>query len=293
MKNSLPVSVVVAARNEEKNIRKCLDSLQPASEILLIDSGSEDETASIAAEEYGAKVHQFQYSGAYPKKRQWALDNLEILNDWIFLVDADEEVTPALWEEIGSVVMSKEPKDAYLITKRFHFLGRCFRYGGFSHSAVLLFRKGRARFEELFDDLDSGLDMEVHERICVEGTTGRLKEHLNHEDYKGLAAYLDRHNRYSTWEANLRYRCLSQGAYGSRTIEPSLFGNAQERRRFLKTLVMKLPFEPFIWFVYHYLFCLGFLEGWSGFVASRIRAQYIFQVRAKLLELQRATSREG
>src|SRR5690625_7228949 len=83
-------------------------------------------------------------------------------------------------------------------------MGRRFRFGGFSHQAVLLFRNGRARFEELIDDPASALDMEVHERVLVEGSIGILQTPLIHEDYKGLEAYIDRHNRYSTWEARLR-----------------------------------------------------------------------------------------
>ncbi len=95
----------------------------------------------------------------------------------------------------------------------------------------------------------------------MKGPIGRLHTPLLHEDFKGLHAYIDRHNRYSTWEAELRYRYLSQGAYGADTIKPRLFGNTQERRRWIKGLLIRLPGEPLIWFLYHYVFRLGFLEG--------------------------------
>ena len=130
-----------------------------------------------------------------------------------------------------------------------------------------------------------GLDMEVHERVIVEGPVGRLQTPLIHEDFKGLAAYLDRHNRYSTWEATLRYRFLATGRYGKDTIRPKLFGNTQERRRFLKATIVKLPFEPWLWFFYHFIFKLGFLEGRGGLIASQIRSNYIRDVRAKMYEL--------
>ena len=99
---------------------------------------------------------------------------------------------------------------AYLVTKGFHFLGRRFRFGGFSHAAVLLFRTGQAKFETLLADSCDGLDMEVHERLIVRGTIGRIRTPLVHEDFKGLEAYLSRHNRYSTWEARIRreHLCL-------------------------------------------------------------------------------------
>ena len=98
---------------------------------------------------------------------------------------------------------------AYLITKGFHFLGQRFRHGGFSHAAVLLFRRGAARFEHLLDEPADALDMEVHERLLVDGAIGRLATPLVHEDFKGLEAYIDRHNRYSTWEAKVRFQDLS------------------------------------------------------------------------------------
>lgn len=286
MAAQLSVSVIVAARNEEKNIRKCLASLAPAQEIFLVDSGSADETAKIAFEEFGAKVHQFHYQGGYPKKRQWALDTLYLAGDWVLLVDADEVIPAALWREIAVVANSGGSETAYIVAKGFHFLGRRFRHGGFSHGAVVLFRKGTARFEELFEDNRHGMDMEVHERVIVEGPIGHLATPLVHEDLKGLEAYLERHNLYSTWEAKLRLSALSTGAYGRCEIAPRLLGNTQERRRFFKKIIIRMPFEPTIWFLYHYVFRAGFLEGYPGFAASRIRAQYIFQVRAKLKELR-------
>ena len=181
---------------------------------------------------------------------------------------------------------SRSAADAYLITKGFHFLGRRFRFGGFSHAAVLLFRRGRARFEHTADALNTGLDMEIHERLIVNGTVGRLKTPLVHEDFKGLQAYLDRHNRYSTWEADLRYRFLRTGQWGAEAIPARLLGNAQERRRFLKHVAVHMPGESLLWFVYHYFLRLGMLEGRAGLIASRIRSDYIAQVRAKVHELR-------
>jgi len=288
MNIKLPVSALVAVRNEEKNIRKCLSSLRPAQEIIVIDSMSSDETVQIAVREYAATVEQFRYAGGYPKKRQWALDNLEFDTDWILLIDADEEVPIALWDEIEQAISGDGMYSAYMTKKGFHFLGRRFRHGGFSHSAVVLMKKVKGRFEELVEDHAGGLDMEVHERVVVDGPIGALKTPLVHEDFKSLEAYIDRHNRYSTWEAKLRYRSRKNKAYGLKTINSSLLGNAQERRRFFKQLVMRMPFEPWIWFVYHYFFRLGFLEGRAGFIACRIRAAYIAQVRSKMYELELA-----
>src|SRR5690348_13571229 len=181
----LSITVLIAAKNEELNIARCISHLSPAAEVILLDSGSTDRTAEIAAD-MGAHVVQFRYAGGYPKKRQWALDHLPITCDWVLLLDADEVVPVDLWAEIARATADEDGPVAYLITKIFHFLGRRFRHGGFSHAAVLLFRRGMARFEELIADRAHGQDMEVHERLIVGGRTGKLQTSLIHEDFKGL-----------------------------------------------------------------------------------------------------------
>jgi hypothetical protein len=227
------------------------------------------------------------YGGGYPKKRQWGADHLHIHTEWILYIDADEVVPEKLWKEIALALNDPHngDKNAYIITKGFHFMGRRFRFGGFSHNAVLLFRKGYARFENIVNESNALQDMEVHERLIVNGKVGYLKHHIIHEDFKGLDAYIDRHNKYSSWEAAVRFEYMNNGRYGHEIIRAKLFGNTQERRRFLKKIAVRMPFEPFLWFLYHYVLRLGVLEGKRGLIASQIRASYIAQVRAKLFEM--------
>jgi glycosyltransferase involved in cell wall biosynthesis len=279
------ITVLIAAKNEEANIARCISALSPAERVLLIDSHSSDRTAQISRE-MGAEIYQFEYGGGYPKKRQWALDHIPIDTEWIFLVDADEVIPVELWEEIACTVSRKDAADAYLIAKRFHFLRRRFRFGGFSHAAVLLFRKGSVSFERLHIDPANSQDMEIHERLLVKGSIRALRTSLIHEDAKGLEAYIARHNHYSTWEARQRYQYLATQTWGETSVKPRFFGNTQERRRWLKALMLHLPCEPLIWFAYHFLFRLGFLEGRAGLIASQLRARHFSQVRAKLFELQ-------
>lgn len=283
------ITVILPVKNEAVNLHKCLSAikvLELTQRVIIIDSNSQDSTSDVASS-YGAELVQFQYAGGYPKKRQWALDNLNINSPWIFFLDADEVITPDLAKDIKKIISSKEVHDGYLIKKQFHFLGRRFRFGGFSHSAVLLVRNGLASFEELVIDEINSLDMEVHERLIVKGSIGKINSPLRHEDFKGLEAYLDRHNQYSSWESKLRFSYLTSGSYGSSSISPSMFGGAQERRRFLKLIAMRIPFESWAWFIYHYFLRLGFLEGRPGLIASQIRASYISQVRAKIYELKK------
>lgn len=281
----LPITAVIAVLNEAVNIATCLQSLDFVERIVVIDSGSTDGTVEIA-EANRAEVVQFHYEGGYPKKRQWALDTVSIETEWVLLLDADESVTPELQQAIKEVIAANE-FDAFSISKGFHFMGRRFRFGGFSHSAVLLFKKGTARFEKLIDESAKALDMEVHERLVVQGKVGKISPPLIHEDFKGLEAYIDRHNKYSTWEARVRSGYMGGLNENSETsVRPNLFGGLQERRRFLKLLAMRLPCEHWLWFFYHYLARLGFLEGVPGLIASRIRRNYISDVNAKVYELK-------
>ncbi len=285
MIDRLPITVLIAAKNEEANISRCLASTSLAERVLVIDSKSTDRTPQISRE-YGAEVYDFVYKGGYPKKRQWALDYIPIGTEWIFLLDADEVIPPELWEEIRCAISRKDTADAYLIKKGFHFLGRRFRFGGFSHSAILLFRRGKASFERLFVAPVNSQDMEVHERLLVKGTLGKLKTPIIHEDFKGLEAYIARHNFYSTWEAQHRLHFLKTRSWGEESVNPRFFGNTQERRRWLKKMMLRLPCEPLLWFTYHYFFRLGFLEGRPGLIASQLRARHFSQARFKLFELK-------
>lgn len=281
--SKLPITVVIAARNEAINLPKCLASVRRAQRVLVIDSNSVDETAAISRA-HGAEVLQFNYQGGYPKKRQWALNTANITTPWTFLLDADEEIPSSVWGEIADVIFAPNQKTAYLISKGFHFMGKRFHFGGFSHSAILLFRTGKASFEEI--NVPHPLqDMEVHERLIVSGTIGKFKFPIIHNDYKGLTAYLDRHNAYSSWEAQVRFAYLTKKQIGNNEVPAKLFGNVQERRRFLKLIVLRLPGEPLLWFIYHYVLRLGLLEGRPGLIASCIRANYIFQARAKVHEI--------
>lgn len=282
---SVPVTVLVAARNESPNIAHCVESVKPAARVVVLDSGSTDGTDRLAAAA-GAEVVQFAYRGSYPKKRQWAIDNLAFDTGWILLVDADERIPIALWHEISAAIRREDGPSAYFIRKGFHFLGRRFRAGGFSFDAILLFRVGSARFEHLVECDPSGMDMEIHERLIVEGQTGRLGTPLIHDDFKGLDSYIDKHNRYSAWEAHVRSTFLRTGRWGVDSVEPRLFGNPQEIRRFLKLVALRTPLEPTLWFLYHYILRGGFLEGARGYIACRIRSAYIAAVRAKMYELR-------
>ena len=278
------VSVIVPTRNEESNIRACLESVSFADDTFVVDSQSLDNTCAIA-EEMGAKVVQFHYAGGYPKKKNWALENLELQNEWVLILDADERVTPELAEEIAAKLAAPDA-DGYYIPRRFMFMGRWIRHCGYYPSYVLrLFRHRLGRYETPPGEPDahSG-DVEIHERLMLKGRAGYLKNPMLHHAYPDIATWIEKHNRYSSWEAVSRAQLLRGG---NEVIRPKLFGNRLERKRWAQRLASRLPFGPTLRFLYHYVLRFGFLDGYPGYVLSRLLAQYEFWSRVKRRELAR------
>jgi glycosyltransferase involved in cell wall biosynthesis len=280
----LPISVVVPVLNEEKNLPDCLASVRFCDEIFVVDSGSKDRTGDVATR-CGAQVVQFDYKPGGPRKKNWSLDNLPLKNEWVLLIDADERITPELQAEIRNLFDAGADKDAYYLNRMHFFLGRFLRHGGNYPSWNLrLLKRNAGRYERLGTEaLSSAGDVEVHEHIKVGGPTGYLNEPMLHEDFKDLSHFIDRHNRYSSWDAAMRER-LAAGDGAVDSIEAKFFGQPVERKRFLKKLWLKLPCKPLMRFLYMYVFRLGFLDGRAGFIYSAFKAVQEFHIGAKQYE---------
>jgi glycosyltransferase involved in cell wall biosynthesis len=284
---SLPVSVIVPARNEAHNLPRCLESLRGVGEVYVIDSHSTDETADIARS-FGAKVVQFHYRGGWPKKRQWAMDTLPLAYTWVFLLDADEALTPELAEEVRQAIQNVH-YDGYYIALRMFFLGRLLRHGDASFYKLSLFRRGKGRFECRLNDQDASMcDMEVHEHVVVDGQTARLENLLLHDNAESLSHYIQKHNEYSNWEA----RVWLFGDASSGELTPSLAGNQAERRRWLRKKFFSVPGSPMVFFLYKYFFRLGFLDGVPGLIYCGLQGIQFFHIKAKIYEL-RANTRKA
>jgi glycosyltransferase involved in cell wall biosynthesis len=283
----LPVSVIVAARNEARNLPSCLEALRDAGEVYVIDSQSVDATPEIARS-FGAKVVQFHYQGGWPKKRQWAIETLPLAYDWILLVDADEALTPELGEEIRRAIENPNI-NGYYISLLMYFLGRLLRHGGAGFWKLSLFRRGKGGYECRLKGQDSSMaDMEVHEHVVVEGGTARLRNPLVHRNVESLSRYIQKHDEYSNWEAKVWLEGEANGQ-----LPPSLFGEQAQRRRWLKKNFLRIPGAPVWFFLFKYLFSLGFLDGVPGLIYCGFQAVQVFHVKAKIFELQRAREDEG
>ena len=254
-KTKTPVSVLITTHNEELNVGYCLVSVLPwAAQVLVLDSGSTDNTLEICRS-YGIEPHSHgPYEGA-AKQRNWALDNLPFQYSWILLLDADERVPAELAAEIAEVIDSDgDGKVAFWLNRKFIFYGKWIRYSGWYPSwNIRLFQHGKARHET----------RAVGPHLIVDGEAGYLENDLVHEDFRDMSFWIQKHNRYSNWEALDHQRRLS-GERSAGFLANAPF-HTRIKRYFKDTLWPHFPGRAFIIFIYLYFIRLGFLDGMLGF----------------------------
>lgn len=274
------ISIVIPTFNEEINLPHALRSVVGwADAVFVVDSESRDRTRDIA-QSMGATVVVQKWLG-YAKQKNWALDNLPIRTDWVFILDADELILPDLREELCAVAgrpVESTPESGFYINRYFIFLGRRIRHCGFYPSWNLrFFKRGRARYEE----------REVHEHMIVDGPSGYLKGHMEHNDRRGLELYMSKHNTYSTLEAREIHRLEKSGQTDQ--IAARFFGNPLERRRWIKSRIYpRLPAKWLFRFLWMYVLKLGFLDGVAGLRFCLFMTAYELLIGLKLTELRLA-----
>ena len=286
MNDRVPVSILIPIKNEAGNLPRCLDCVRWANEIFVVDSASTDGSPAIA-EERGAQVVQFAFNGTWPKKKNWALENLPFKHEWVFILDADEVLPPDAESEFRAIVSDPNHATAgYWINRRFMFMGRWLRHAYYPNWNLRLFKHRLGRYEKLTDiDTQSG-DNEVHEHVVVTGTTGHLRCEMDHFAFPSVDVFVEKHNRYSNWEARVavdRHLRASSGRLQSTEVGA---------RRRLKQLSQALPFRGLLRFLYVYLWQRGFLDGREGYYFARLHSMYEFLSVAKTYELRRALSQK-
>jgi glycosyltransferase involved in cell wall biosynthesis len=279
----VPISVLIPTRNEEQNIQKCINSVAWADDIWVVDSQSIDQTVEIARS-LDVKVRSFSWDGKGPRKLNWSLTNIPFRHEWLLIVDADEEPSAQLRDEIVTRVLAgKELHAGYLVPYDYFFLGRLLRHGDRLWK-LILFKVRDTRYEHRELPGMENYDLEMHCHPIVKGTTGSLSGTMIHRDFDNLDHYFDRHNAYSEWEALLRTRYCSRNHDGE--ITPRLFGSFMERRRFFKQLFLSSPGKPFLYFLYSYVLRRGFLDGRQGFIYNVLKAMYWYQISIKAFEIR-------
>lgn len=286
----LPISVVILTYNEELNIQNCLKNIANwASEIFVVDSYSTDKTLKIVRK-YGAKIVQHPFENQ-AQQFNWALDNLDIKNEWILRLDADEYLTEELKQEISELLTGENicvnprinPRESasingFYIKRRVYFMGRWIKHGGYYPTWILrLFRKGKARSEER--------EMDEH-IILLEGKAEKLKNDFIDENKKSLEWWTEKHNQFSSREVKeiLKKRKDFQ-------LKASLVSDPVARKRWTKEKIylhLPLLWRAFLYFIYRYFFRLGFLDGKEGLIFHFLQGfWYRFLVDAKLYEYKK------
>jgi len=252
-REKLDISAVIITYNEEKNIRRCLESLTWAREIVVIDSGSADATVRIARE-YTDRVISHPFEG-YVRQKNFALDQTAL--DWVLSVDADEVVTPELLARIRAVWPDqRERYDGFTVNRLSRFSGKWIRHcGWYPDRKLRLFRRSKGRWT----------GEELHEKVRLDGQVMVLDADLLHYTYENLFENIGKIQSYST-----------------------IFARAQHergRRASLWDLLTRPPAK----FLKSYLLRRGFLDGRHGLILSLTAAFYVFLKYAKLWELQKTT----
>ncbi len=278
-----PISVLIPVRNEAVNLAACIASVAECAEIVVVDSNSSDGTQEIASRA-GASVVNFEWNGTFPKKKNWALEHIPWRHDWVFIIDADERATPEMIAAMRSIATDPHPPHAgYYVNRRFWFLDGWLNHCGYFPSWNLRFFRHRlGRYERLADSADtqSG-DNEVHEHVVLQGTAGYLPGIMAHVAFPDINTWVEKHNRYSNWEACFQQESAQNSAKGS------ALGAGLARKRRLRRLAWRMPFRPTLRFLYHYFWRGGFLDGYRGLVFCRLMGWYEFLSVAKGAELQR------
>jgi glycosyltransferase involved in cell wall biosynthesis len=281
----VPVSILVPIRNEAANLPRCLESVAWADEVFVVDSESTDGSPEIAAR-HGATVVQFHFNGTWPKKKNWALETLPFRHEWVFILDADEVLPPEAEEEFRRIVTNpNEPAAGYWINRRFMFMGKWLKHAYYPNWNLRLFKHRLGRYEKLTGvDTASG-DNEVHEHVIVRGDTGLLKCEMDHYAFPSVGVFVEKHNRYSNWEARVALDRFLRGS--GEALQSDTVG----WRRRLKLISQRLPFRPTLRFLYVYLWQRGFLDGREGYYFAKLHGFYEFLSVAKTFELKRTAQK--
>lgn len=245
------LSVTIITLDEEKDLPRALASIKNlADEVILVDSGSADKTIEIA-KGFGVKILTRRFDN-YANQKNFAAQSAE--GEWILSLDADEEISGELADEIKDVIHS-DKYDAYSIPRRNIILGKFIKFTRWQPELdrhIWLWKKDKGKWIG-----------DVHEELTINGSVGRLKNYKIHHQYETVAEFLGMMNRYSELEADQKFKSGVRFSYS------------------------RFVWDPFYNFAVRYFYRLGFLDGWRGFVLSYLMAIYHLEIWVKVWEKQK------
>lgn len=243
------LSVVVITYNEEKNIERCLRSLSWADEIIVVDSFSNDKTLEIV-KRYTEKIILSKYDGDIPQRQRGFA---QARGDWLLWIDADEEVSDELRDEILGVINLPDAKDGYYVSRKIWAFGKWIKYGGWSPDwQFRLVRNGREMIEY----------QEVHGGFTTHGSKGKLCKPLYHYTYANISEYIRKMNEHTSLHVSNKLR-----------KKPSV-----------KVGWHKIVFSPLSHFIRKYVMQKGYKDGIVGFILAVLGSLYTLALYAKLWE---------
>ena len=248
MTHCTPLSVFITTYNNDRTLKACLNSVQWADEIVVLDSFSTDNTLTMA-QNYGARISQHEFMG-YGRQKQLALT--KTTHDWVLLLDADEALSPDLQNEIRQLLEQEPNASGYEMPRREQLFWRMYHPATRMNYFLRLFNKHRGHID----------DMPIHAAPKVQGPMARLKAPFYHDGETDIRTKVDKINAYST----------------------GLVADKIKKKRWGIPLIM--VFYPPLFFIRSYFFKRNFLNGWAGFINSAVAAFYVFLKYAKLYEYQ-------
>lgn len=291
------LSVVIITRNEERNIRDCIESVQWADEIIVVDCFSTDNTLKIA-EKYPVRIFQNDNTNNWNINKQYGFDRAT--TEWVLSLDADERITEELAEEIKSVNQSSE-KDGYYISRKNYLGDKWLKHvNPYPDWQLRLFRKGKGWFE----------CKTVHERLMLNGEVGYLKEPMIHLNYRDWLHFNEKLNLYTVVmvEEMLRNDVKFVWFYPLKAVKKFLkdFLGYKKSNTFLHSYLMSrkhlfskyelvwvIPFKPFLKFLMHFFLLRGFRDGVDGFIWSVFKAWSVFLIYVKYREIKHKNQYNG
>lgn len=270
----VPLTVVILTYNEQIHIERAIKNAKDfADHIVVLDSYSQDETVQIA-QQLGAEVI-FRKFDDYKNQRQYAIDYCKDKTEWMFFLDADEYCLDETKKEIKEVIRDKSIA-GYYIPRRFIFMGRWIKHGGYYPCYLL----------RLFQPETALMDEAINEHVMVTGKTGRLQHDFVDHNLRSIAFWTEKHNKYTDMEAEDLWMAKNHAVKSD-----GLRWSVQvERKKWIRQRIwnrLPLLLKPFLYFIYRYFFRLGFLDGKEGLIYHFLQGGWrYFLVDVKFIEMK-------
>ena len=255
----IKLSVVIITKNEEDNIRRCLESVKWVDDIVVVDQFSTDRTVEICTE-YTDNIYQREMTEGFGPQKQFAVEKARC--DWVFSIDADEWLSPELRESLESVLADTPEYDGYEIMRRTSYLDYWVNHCGWYVPILRLFDRGQGRFN----------DSRVHEMVIVDGRVGRLEGDLLHKSYRDIHQHLEKLNLFTDFDAQI--------------VDAK--GIVLRSTNYLWYFAVK----PFLSFLRKYFLMKGYKDGVHGFIISLFTALAVMFMHVKAWQIQETRRRK-